>query len=120
MSRYSPRYGLSGQTVGNLRGRWLRMGEDAMGFGDFDAFVKWASENGYTPHAKLQKRDESKPHGPENSRWVCCPTDDKTGPGNPCEKCAMGDSCARICKPRADYWDAAMRKVRRALGVDGP
>lgn len=33
---------------------------------------------------------------------------------NPCDTCENED-CHTICKPRAMYWDAAMKKIRKAL-----
>lgn len=36
---------------------------------DFEDFVRWAMDTGIWKGAFLRKKDESKPHGPENSYW---------------------------------------------------
>lgn len=36
---------------------------------------------------------------------------------NPCEECTQRSWCDRICYVRARWWDAAMEKIRRALGI---
>ena len=35
---------------------------------------------------------------------------------NPCDTCEVED-CHDICKPRAEYWDAAMERIRKQVGL---
>ena len=39
------------------------------GFDTFMEFYEWSMENGYVPGAKFMRRDEDKPHNPDNCYW---------------------------------------------------
>ena len=65
-SLYRDRYGIPGAEVSNLSKR-LSVLHGKENWTDFDAFVKWCSENGYQKGIKLRRHDERKPHSPENS-----------------------------------------------------
>lgn len=121
MGRYKPRYGLSGAAVNTLWDCWRRKKLAGQGFESFDAFVLWSSVNGYKAYAHLERLDESRPHGPENSYWLGkdMPQPEAGEQGYPCGKCPEESHCRQICPARARYWDAGMRELRRMFGGKG-
>lgn len=111
------RYGISVQEVNNLHRRFLRL-KLAEGFGTFDDFLKWCSENEYEQDKELRRYDDHEPHGPENSFFFQKnrktdnpkkPGPKETGVTSPfcqgCEKSCPGDGCNAYKKWWVDNWN---------------
>ncbi|MBO5953462.1 MAG: hypothetical protein J6Q53_05020 [Oscillospiraceae bacterium] len=66
MSQFRERYGIPANEVQNLYNRYKKNHLEE-GFGDFDSFVKFASECGYKPFLHLRRYDASQPYSPDNT-----------------------------------------------------
>ena len=53
------------------------------GFGDFDNFLRFASESNYKPFLHLRRYDASQPHSPENSFFYDSTAKEKLPPKKP-------------------------------------
>ena len=68
MSRCKPMYDLDGKAVETLRTRYRKIAGDHE-WSCAEDFIKWANDSGFKKNARLYKKDENKPHGPNNSCW---------------------------------------------------
>ena len=66
MGQFQSKYGIPANEVENLYGRYRKKHLEE-GFGDFDSFLRFASESNYKPFLHLRRYDASQPHGPDNS-----------------------------------------------------
>ena len=122
---YCSRYGLPGHVVQHLYSSWKARKLKGQGWADFDSFVKWTSESGYTEGAMLKKHNENEVHGPENSYWFVKEEKEKetrkpdVPTEHPCLKCPNGDVCYLVCNARKMWWDVQMEKLKKELCKDG-
>lgn len=70
MTHKRPRYGLEGNVIENLYGRWKGRIYGDSEWKTFDEFVKWASETGYQKGVHLIKKNNDFPWGPGNAVWM--------------------------------------------------
>ena len=68
MSHCKPMYDLDGKAVETLRTRYRKIAGDHE-WSSAEDFIKWANDSGFKKNARLYKKDENKPHGPNNSCW---------------------------------------------------
>ena len=61
-------YDLDGKAVETLRTRYRKIAGDNE-WSCAEEFIKWANDSGFKKYARLYKKDEKKPHGPNNSCW---------------------------------------------------
>jgi hypothetical protein len=78
---YTERYGIPGEEVQTLAGRYYNMKKDRIGWVSMDEFIFWASKNGYRKGLKLKKTVETLPHSPENSFFECDSQEDDSCDG---------------------------------------
>lgn len=69
MSRCKPMYDLDGKAVETLRTRYRKIAGDHE-WSCVEEFIKWANDSGFKKNARIYKKDENKPHGPNNSCWT--------------------------------------------------
>lgn len=72
MSSYrKPEFGFTPEQTYNLHRRYTYLRNHT--WESFSAFLQWASETNVAKGAFLRKKDESLPHGPDNSYWSTTP-----------------------------------------------
>lgn len=120
-----------------------RKGACSREFNSYALFRSWALDSGYMEGAKLIQEDLSLPHSRDNCAWELPEADrekmaaqwDRYIDGvrcrlgmepimttSPCTGCQKEKNCAEsggICKTRERYYDAAMARLRKRLGVKG-
>lgn len=79
---YQSKYGIPAKEVENLYSRYKKHNLQE-GFGNFDNFLKFASECGYKPFLHLRRNDENRPHSPENSYFYDSKAKEKLPPKKP-------------------------------------
>lgn len=81
---YCDRYGIAGKDISNLYCRYRTRIKDDSTFESFDDFLRWVSESGFRKGCWIVKKNESLPHGWDNSDWVevvrARPVQEKTEP----------------------------------------
>lgn len=67
---YADRYGIPGKTISNLYCRYRTRIKGDSTFESFDDFLRWVSGSGYRKGCWIVKKNESLPHGWDNSDLV--------------------------------------------------
>lgn len=73
-------------------------------FDDFNFFVAWSKENGYTENARLVLIDKEKPYSPDNCRWQAMKTAQQP----------YGEAERAWCSK----WNETVNRIRVACGMD--
>lgn len=94
---------------------------------NWESLMEWLRER-WQPGATLEKIDPAAPWGPDNAYmeggidpdgwneiWGRYYHQIPEVRVEPCKRCKVKDTCARWCPKRARWWDAQMKKLRKAL-----
>lgn len=127
MRKFEPMFGFDENDIRNLHNTcWVKHGASCGEWESFEAFAKWASENGYRKLLVIRAIDDSLPMGPENAVFTTVngnrasgsekKTDDRMEV-SPCEGCKRAKTCEKPCLKRYEWWDVGMEKVRKHFGI---